>query len=164
MSSEKKTLGPSSWQIQSRAKPKKMNRVVHYTEDRVYGPVDLTVGEDIYDVMMHKLAGYFMLKPEAESRKLTPQTIRKRADSNVRGRSGSKISGHSLNVEWMDYDTGAVLHSEISVSKFVKNRMSELAEKSRQTVKEHRMAGKRLEKVQESPGKLYPPKVKINIG
>jgi hypothetical protein len=119
--------------------------VAHYTEDRVYGPVDLTVGDDIYDFMMHRLAGYFMLKPEAESRKLTPQTIRKRADSNVRayrGRSGSKITGHGLNVQWTDYESGEVLHSDVNVSNFVKHRMSELAQKSRQKVKDiHEHAG-----------------------
>ncbi|ELU08661.1 hypothetical protein CAPTEDRAFT_228281 [Capitella teleta] len=114
--------------------------VTHYTDDRVYGPVDLSVGEDIYDVMMHRLAGYFMLKPEAEKSQLTPQTIRKRADSNIRayrGRSGSKITGHELNVEWMDYETGDVMHSDVHVSKFVKHRMSALAEKSRQKVKDN---------------------------
>jgi hypothetical protein len=107
-------------------------------EPRSRGPVDLTVGDDIYDSMMNRLAGYFMSKPEAESTKLSPQTIRKRADSNVRdsrSRSGSKISGHVLNVQWTDYESGQVMHSDVSVSDFVKQRMGELAEKSRQKVK-----------------------------
>ena len=110
----------------------------------VFGKADLTVDENVYFTMQQRLVGYFMTKPEAEERHVSAEvldTLRRKGRRRLR--SGSKLAGHdSVNIEWKDYDSGEVLgEAEVKIPKFIRSKLCDLAERSRQKVKNAR-AGK----------------------